>query len=519
MPNHRIVTAFNGAIRVYGGGRSYSRRFCGAFARNFSDVVRGEAVLVFSGLLSSLTLMILRRPLRTETRLVLGSVLVLALPAGAELGILPTAIAQSQPAQQPSAAPPPNAPATNAPPANSADTLKQRDQELSTTLAKQRGSVESQAKLKAEIDALSDDRKKFNQQLIDTAAKVRDVEASIDATQARLGPLDEKQHLFETSLAERRGTIIEILAALQRIGRQPPPALMVRPEDALQAVRTAITLGAVVPEMRAQADALAGDLSDLLAVRKQVVAEHDRLTGDMEVLGREQLRMSLLIDQRQKKQAVTEQALDTERQHAADLAHQVDSIKDLIGKLEQDLDPATRAKRDSARAIESDATKPNLAALGDPGRLAPAVAFADMRGRMRLPVNGSRIREFGGSDGAGGTQKGLSIASRPGAQITAPCDGWVVYSGAFRSYGQLLILNAGGGYHVLLAGMERISVDLGQFVLTGEPVAVMGDASQASATVTNVPKQPVLYVEFRKDGTPIDPSPWWATNEGEKVRG
>jgi len=83
-----------------------------------------------------------------------------------------------------------------------------------------------------------------------------------------------------------------------------------------------------------------------------------------------------------------------------------------------------------------------------------------------------------------------------------------------------LILNAGGGYHVLLAGMERISVDLGQFVLTGEPVAVMGDASQVSASVTAaVPKQPVLYVEFRKDGTPIDPSPWWATNEGEKVRG
>jgi murein hydrolase activator len=143
---------------------------------------------------------------------------------------------------------------------------------------------------------------------------------------------------------------------------------------------------------------------------------------------------------------------------------------------------------------------------------------------MRIPVNGARIREFGGADGSGGTQKGLSIAARPGAQITAPCDGWVVYAGAFRSYGQLLILNAGGGYHVLLAGMERISVDLGQFVLTGEPVAVMGDASQAAGSqaypaATTVPKQPVLYVEFRKDGTPIDPGPWWATTEGEKVRG
>jgi septal ring factor EnvC (AmiA/AmiB activator) len=95
----------------------------------------------------------------------------------------------------------------------------------------------------------------------------------------------------------------------------------------------------------------------------------------------------------------------------------------------------------------------------------------------------------------------------------------VVYAGPFRSYGQLLILNAGGGYHVLLAGMERISVDLGQFVLTGEPVAIMGGGSQVSAAVATGTKQPVLYVEFRKDGTPIDPSPWWATNEGEKVRG
>ncbi|MDE2373350.1 MAG: peptidoglycan DD-metalloendopeptidase family protein, partial [Hyphomicrobiales bacterium] len=118
-----------------------------------------------------------------------------------------------------------------------------------------------------------------------------------------------------------------------------------------------------------------------------------------------------------------------------------------------------------------------------------------------------------------GTQRGQSISTFPGAQITSPCDGWVVYAGAFRSYGQLLILNAGGGYHVLLAGMDRISVDLGQFVLTGEPVAVMGGGSQVSVATAAKSKQPVLYVEFRKDGTPIDPGPWWATNEGEKVRG
>jgi len=397
--------------------------------------------------------------------------------------------------------------------------LKQRDQELNAALARQRDSAQTQLKLRAEIATLSQDRRKFNQQLIDTATKVRDVETNVEATRARLAPLDTQEQSFRKSLDERRGTIVEILTALERIGRQPPPALMVRPEDALQSVRTAIALGAVLPEMRRETDALAGDLADLVKVRKDIAEENDRLSGELDLLGREQLRMTLLIDERQRKQTAAEQQLSTEQAQATDLAHQVDNIKELIGKLESNMDSSVRAALDANRTIQQDATRPDLAALGDPGRLAPAVAFASMHGRLPLPVNGSRIREFGDSDGAGGTQKGLSIAAHSGAEITAPCDGWVVYAGPFRGYGQVLILNAGGGYHVLLAGMERISVDLGQFVLTGEPVAVMGGESQSSATVTAESKQPVLYVEFRKDGTPIDPSPWWATNEGEKVRG
>ncbi len=435
----------------------------------------------------------------------LGSALAFVLPLGVQLALYSSAGAQAPP--QPAAGQAPT------------DALKQRDQELDAALGRARDSAEAQAKLRSEIEALGQDRRKFNAQLIDTAARVRDVEANINASQTRLDTLNAQEAALQKSLDRRRTVIVEVIAALQRIGRQPPPALIVSPEDALRAVRTAITLGAVLPEMRAQADALAGDLTALLNVRKEIVAQRDRLTGELDLLGREQLRVSLLVDQRQKKQTNAEQALAGERQRAADVARQVDSIKDLITKLEAGLDSAKRATRDADRGIANDATHPELAALSDPGRLTPAVAFADMRGRLHLPVNGARIREFGGSDGVGGTQKGLSIAARPGGEITAPCDGWVVYAGRFRSYGQLLILNAGGGYHVLLAGMERISVDLGQFVLTGEPVAVMGGGSPAPPTGTSGPKQPVLYVEFRKDGAPIDPSPWWATNEGEKVRG
>ena len=440
--------------------------------------------------------MILRWPRPPDPRRVLGPVLAAVLPFG-------MAAAKAQ-----------------APAAPVLESLKQRDQELDAARARQRELVDTQAKLRLEIDTIGDDRRALNQQLIESAARVRQVEAKVDATQQRLRALDERKDVFQKSLDERRNVIIEILAALQRVGRQPPPALLVRPEDALQALRTAIALGAVVPEMRADAEALAGDLADLAGVRKDMVAKRDELAAQVDQLAQQQLRLNMLIEERQKKQAGAEQALQAQQQHAAELAHQVQDLKDLIGRLEQGLDSATRRARAEARSVEQGAAGPGLAALADPGRLAPAVTFAALRGQLHLPVNGVPVGGgFGTPDGSGGTQKGLSLRTHAGAQITSPCDGWVVYAGPFRSYGQLLILNAGGGYHVLLAGMDRISVDLGQFVLTGEPVAVMGAAAQLSSAVAMSAKQPVLYVEFRKDGTPIDPGPWWATNESEKVRG
>lgn len=399
--------------------------------------------------------------------------------------------------------------------ANKADTLKQREGELQAAREAQRQSAEAEAALKREIEQIGADRRKLNEALIDTAAKLRSVEGKIAGTEERLKPLDANEQIIRKSLEGRRAVIGEVLAALQRIGHRPPPALIASPEDALQAVRTAMVLGAVLPEMRQQVDALARDLLGLVTVRKQIATEREQLNAEVASLNQERTRMGALIDERQRQEAEREKALAAERTRATDLARQVDNLKDLIAKLEQGLDASTRAAREGARSDSRGA----LTALNDPGRLAPAVAFASLRGRVPVPVNGVKLKEYGAPDGIGGVEKGLSIATRAGAQVTAPADGWVVYAGPFRSYGQLLILNVGGGYHVLLAGMERISVDLGQFVLTGEPVAMMGNGSHIAAVLATGSSQPVLYIEFRKDGAPVDPGPWWAAGEGEKVRG
>ena len=424
-------------------------------------------------------------------------------------------------AQTPRAQPP--AESGHPPAASTADreALRQREKELEALRAEQRKAQENEARLKREIESIADDRRKFNQQMIETASRVVSLEERIAKTYERLRPLDDREHAMRASLEQRRNLIAEVLAALQRIGRQAPPALIVRAEDVLASVRSAMMLGAVLPEMRQQAEVLSADLAELLRLRKQIGEERVSLERDLRVIADDSWRLTLLIEERQRRQHAKQEELAEESQRAAQVAREAQDLNQLITKLEQSLEAAARAA-EAARLAEEQkppAGKQTLAALRDPGRLTPAIAFASAKGMLPLPVNGPRIREFGAPDGLGGTEKGLSIAARPGGQITAPCDGWVVYAGVFRNYGQLLILNAGDGYHVLLAGMERISVDLGQFVVTGEPVAVMGEGAHSAAAIAGGTSQPVLYVEFRKDGIPVDPGPWWAASEGQKVRG
>src|SRR5271156_3836691 len=211
--------------------------------------------------------------------------------------LLPLAAASRLPAAAQTAMAPPQA--TGAAP----DAIKQREQELEAARTEQKNAAVAQEKLKADIAAIGQDRAKFNQQLIDIAAQVRGVETKIADAEARLRPLDDREQQIRGSLDSRRSEIIEVLAALQRAGRRTPPALLVRPEDALQSLRTAMLLGSVVPELRARAQKLAGDLGELIALRKTIAPERDRLAADRDKLKDDQARLAALIDERQRQQS------------------------------------------------------------------------------------------------------------------------------------------------------------------------------------------------------------------------
>jgi murein hydrolase activator len=393
-------------------------------------------------------------------------------------------------------------------------TGRQPDQELDSLRDEQRKSMEAQQRLTTENSALADERRRIKQTLIDSAAKIRATEDRIAAMEEHLREFDVSEANIRQSLDSRRTQIAEILAALQRLGSRPPPSVFVGARDATESLRTAMSLEAVLPEMRSEANKLQAELAELANVKAAKETERNQFTAELTDFARMQKSMEALLEERRAKQAEVEQAMAKERERAGMLSRQAADLKDLIGKLEPPAEPQKRPTKKAA-----------LSALNDPSRMGPAVAFVSAKGRLSLPVNGTKIKEFGTPDGTGTNEKGISISTRPGAQVTAPCDGWVVYAAPYRSYGQLLILNVGGGYHVLLAGMERITVDPGQFVLTGEPVAMMGSgthvasaAASGSSSVIGSP-QPVLYIEFRKDGTPVDSTPWWAATGNEKVGG
>src|SRR5262249_39366064 len=155
-------------------------------------------------------------------------------------------------------------------------------------------------------------RSKLNQQLIDVAAKVRATETGIADAEGRLRPLDAREQAIRSSLDSRRTEIVEVLAALQRAGRRTPPALLVRPEDALQSLRTAMLLGSVVPDLRTRATTLANDLSELIALRKTIATERDRLAAERDKQKADQTRLAALIDERQRQQGAIEKDMEAE---------------------------------------------------------------------------------------------------------------------------------------------------------------------------------------------------------------
>jgi septal ring factor EnvC (AmiA/AmiB activator) len=383
--------------------------------------------------------------------------------------------------------------------------------------------------LQGDLDKIQAERERINARLLETAKLIQHSEGQLTLIESKLGELGAQEKLVRGSLEERHGTISTLLAAMQRMGRNPPPVMITRREDALGMVRSAMLLAAAFPELRGQAVALAEELNNLTRVMTSIRTEGDKLRAETARLSDARTRLAGLQESKRQSLAERQTELARVREAAAEISRSVSDLSELIGKLDKEVAQRTglgnyeqeiaekqkAADGQPSGADSSVVLAPNSdrVAMLTPGRIKPAMPFVEAKGLLPVPAHGRRVLTFGEKTQYGSQSKGIVIETRESAQVVSPSDGWIVYAGEFRSYGQLLIINAGGGYHILLAGLSQIDVQLGQFVLAGEPVGMMSAAAKSAQA-----NAPVLYIEFRKDQRPIDPEPWWADGS-RKVQG
>ncbi len=379
-------------------------------------------------------------------------------------------------------------------------------------------SRDKQTELQARaIDAVAA-QDKLSNQLVELAETVSVQERALAKIEKRQATL--KTDIAERSLklAEQQDITSDVLAGLQRLEQNPPPALVVAPDDVLTALRSAMMFGAVLPELKRKALDLHQQLTDLKASRDALALESQHQQDALQEVLQSRLQIKLLIDEKKAVALATTDELAAEKQRAEDLASQATTLKQLLAALEDD-----HKKAEAQVSAEAKAQAEAQRHLEAQSQL-PTVAFSKSIGLVNYPAQGTLNKAFGVDTGFGSTLDGIVIATEKQAQVISPVAGKIEFAGKFRSFGQMVIINPGEGYLVLLAGLDHVDAAHGQSVKAGEPLGNMGDKASRMALTGGLTKDltnattPMLYVEFRRNGDPVDPAPWWIGYRQEAMR-
>ena len=427
---------------------------------------------------------------------------------------------------------------------NSSDAPAARLKELEGELKKSQAENEKAAAAAAEAARQAEETRTDE---VGTANAIQENEDALSDLEQQLKSLDRDEKDKTATLELRREQMSGTITALARLAFRPTEALIGQPTSPADTVRSAILLREEVPRLRAAADQLKADLDAVAQVRlaiatqkKKIAAASEKLDSDHKHLAALYTKKTEIRDQAEAQRHVTETRL-------AGLAGQAQDVRDLIAKIDSDKAAVEKEQRVKDEAEAKEQAREQVLALNAPPpappapKAAPAPAvqpkpeqllpqsqarpeppvaqaqppapkeqpaavvrppalrsFTQAQGKMPFPARGHVVIHFGQAGDGGLPAKGITVETRPGAQVVAPYDGDVVFAGAFRGYGLLLIIEHGEGYHTLLAGMARIDSTVGQRLVAGEPVGVM-DVSE---------DKPLLYVELRHSGQPINPLPW-----------
>ena len=378
----------------------------------------------------------------------------------------------------------------------------------------------------------AEDLHNLRREAIAAATKAQEHEARLIELEATLQELGEREGEIHLSLSRQRSQMTGTLVALQRLSRNPPQTMLAYPDAPTDMVRSALLLRTALPSIKKQADALSRELYELSQIREETRVQLVSLATETQELEKEQNRLQNVLTRKSTLLRQTESERKEVTRRMAELGKRADSIRDLLAQIEKDRKEREEAERkrreEEQRRLAEAAKNPQKPAppAAKPGEEAAMVARAavlakpegirpfPVKGLITDPVKGRIVTRYGDRNKHGQTERGVTYATRPGAQIVAPHDGRVAFAGPFEGYGQILIIEHDGGYHTLLAGLERLDTSAGQWVLTGEPVGAMGNSivDKGGSTVG-------LYLELRRKGQSINPDRWIASGKQNRTSG
>ena len=352
--------------------------------------------------------------------------------------------------------------------------------------------------LEARSNAVAREVSDIDADLLAAAADSTAREEAAYAAEEQLMILSDETGTATAALSADQAALDDLLAALMTFGSRKPPALATSPEDSAAAVRAGILMSDAAPALSKRAGELKLQIETLNRLAAETREQQANLASATGALSARREEINALAAEKRRALAALNAETDAARAESKRLADEAQSLRDLLDRLAKAAPARPSVKPPSSKpAAKPSTNKPSASAPAKP----PVSAAARpplAAGTPVQPAVGARLHRFGQTvDGS--KQEGLTLGTRAAAQVVAPLDARVQYSGVFRSYGQMVILDVGNDVLVVVSGLDALYPEAGQWVLAGEPIGRMADRKSPS---------PELYLEVRRKGQPVDPERW-----------
>ena len=369
--------------------------------------------------------------------------------------------------------------------------------------------AEEEKRLRDEAEAREREVAALRHRLIETANSLQEAERKITALEESIAALESEKSEADAALRAESTNLSEVLAALQSLELSRPPALLVSPDDANKAARAAMLLSNAAPEVEQRAARLRQAIERLANLTTELEEERSTFaTTNRELVARRDILADLMA-QKEKERDVAARLASTAQRETAQLAARATSLRDVLRRLERLAHAVTpRIKPPAPKTAPIITAEPKPSPAITPDAPEPFISnrpFAQARGALRAPVAGRLTGEFGKTRPEGGNFEGLRFTVRDQAIVTAPFEGRVVFARDWQPIGNLIVLDVGGGFHVLLMGVGSILVEESQRITAGEPVAEMAGRGAS------------LDLEIRKNGEPVNPALWLSRKSMEEL--